>query len=155
MKHFADRLLIIATALVTGLLFVTVTVSGVAAQTQSFSTAPVRSPQGAAPSGEIIPPFTLGSNVNVTNKAGAQSETSVAVDPTNTMHVLESVNDLTSTATVYESFDGGATWANSNLTTNGAFCYDTWLGFNRRPHRFSSPGGGRPQPTGGGLNGSG
>jgi len=138
MKHFADRLLIIATALVTGLLFVTVTVSGVAAQTQSFSTAPVRSPQGAAPSGEIIPPFTLGSNVNVTNKAGAQSETSVAVDPTNTMHVLESVNDLTSTATVYESFDGGATWANSNLTTNGAFCYDTWLGFNANGDAFTS-----------------
>ncbi len=127
-----------ATALVTGLLFVTATISGASAQTNAFSTAPVRSAQTAPLSGEVSSFITLGTNVNVTNEAGAQSETSVAVDPTNTTHILESVNDLTNTAAVYESFDGGATWANSNLTTNGAFCYDTWLGFNINGDAFIS-----------------
>jgi hypothetical protein len=82
--------------------------------------------------------ITIGPNVNVTNKNGAQSETSIAVDPTDAMHILESVNDLANTATVYESFDGGATWANSNLPTNGAFCYDTWLAFNANGDAFVS-----------------
>jgi hypothetical protein len=138
MKQLADRLLFIASTLVTGLLFVTVTISGARAQSRPFSTAPVRSPQAAPPSGEASSLVTIGTNVNVTNEAGAQSETSVAVDPTNTMHILESVNDLTNTAAVYESFDGGATWANSHLTTNGAFCYDTWLAFNANGDLFTS-----------------
>ncbi|PYX44513.1 MAG: hypothetical protein DMG79_20690, partial [Acidobacteria bacterium] len=97
-----------------------------------------RSTQSVSRSIEANTPGSVGPNVNVTNKSGAQSETSVAVDPTNTMHVLESVNDLTNTAAVYESEDGGATWTNSNLTTSGSFCYDTWIAFNMNGDAFVS-----------------
>ena len=137
MKQLADRLRISTPGLMAGLIVLILTTSGAMAQS-SFSTAPVRSALSELPSGEVGALFVLGTNVNVTNEAGAQSETSVAVDPTNTMHVLESVNDLTTTAAVYESFDGGATWANTNLTTNGSFCYDTWLAFNTNGDVFTS-----------------
>ena len=104
---------------------------------QAYNTVPVRSGAAnfAAPSpGSIV----IGPNVNVTNKSGPQSETSVGVDPTNPKHLLSSVNDLTTTAAVYESQDGGLTWVNSNLTTNGAFCYDTWIAFNTNGDAFVS-----------------
>ncbi len=135
MKQIADRFSSIATVLMAGLLFLTGTIS---AQTRPFSTAPLKSSATGSFDQETFDPLLIGSNVNVTNKSGAQSETSVAADPTNPMHILESVNDLTNTAAVYESFDGGATWANSNLTTSGAFCYDTWLAFNTNGDAFVS-----------------
>ncbi len=106
------------------------------AQARPFSTAPVRSPHTVVPADDASSASPIGPNVDVTNKAGAQSETSVAVDPTNPLHILESVNDLANTATVYESVDGGVTWANSNLTTNGGFCYDTWDAFNANGDAF-------------------
>jgi hypothetical protein len=34
--------------------------------------------------------------------------------------------------------DGGVTWVNSNLTTSGSFCYDTWDGFNANGDAFVS-----------------
>ena len=105
-------------------------------QPRPFSTIPAIAAQ--PPSHESEGPISRGPNVNITNQAGAQSETSVAVDPTNPSHLLESVNDLTNTAAVYESMDGGATWANSNLATNNSFCYDTWLGFNAGGDAFVS-----------------
>jgi hypothetical protein len=120
---------------VAGLLFATAALS---AQTRPFSTAPFRSSPARSFPQEASEPIQIGTNVNVTKQSGAQSETSVAVDPTNPMHVLESVNDLTNTAAVYESVDGGTTWKNSNLTTNGAFCYDTWLAFNADGDAFVS-----------------
>src|SRR5258708_1192893 len=135
MKQIADRYCSIATALVAGLLLVPATAS---AQARPFSTAPLRSSQGTSFEQGAFDPFHIGTNVNVTNQSGAQSETSVAADPTNPLHVLESVNDLTNTATVYESLDGGATWTNSNLTTNGGFCYDTWIAFNTNGDAFVS-----------------
>lgn len=123
--------------LAAGLLFLAISI-GASAQAP-YSTAPVRSPQQlAAAEDEAFNPAGLGTNVNVTNETGAQSETSVAVDPTNPMHVIESVNDLTNTAAVYESNDGGATWTNINLTTNGSFCYDTWDAFNSNGDLFVS-----------------
>jgi len=136
MKHIANQIRLAATALLTGLLLTTASIPGAHAQSK-FSTAPVRSPFAPTVFGELAP-ITIGTNVNVTNESGAQSETSVAVDPTNPMHVIESVNDLTNTAAVWESFDGGATWANSNLTTNGGFCYDTWDAFNANGDAFVS-----------------
>lgn len=70
-------------------------------------------------------------NVNVTNKTGPQSETTVAVNPTNPKNILSASNDLTGALTthVYESMDGGQHWA---LVTTGisGFCYDPWLHFN-------------------------
>ncbi|MGA8764271.1 MAG: sialidase family protein [Candidatus Sulfotelmatobacter sp.] len=85
---------------------------------------------------------TLGPNVNVTNEAGAQSETSVAVNPTNVMDVLTSVNDLHASsgaaASVYESLDGGVTFASTYVSPASGFCYDTWLGFNANGDAFVS-----------------
>ena len=139
MRSPSNRLLVFATAFVTGLLLATLGIPDATAQpASSFNTVPVRSPLSTQLSGEPNLLVTVGTNVNVTNEAGAQSETSVAVDPTNPLHVLESVNDLTNTAAVWESVDGGATWTNSNLTTNGAFCYDTWLAFNTNGDSFVS-----------------
>src|SRR5437868_495554 len=112
-------------------------VCGPAAAQHAYNTVPMRAAPGIVTQdspGSIV----IGTNVNVTNKSGAQSETSVGVDPTNRMHLLTSVNDLTNTATVYESQDGGNTWVNSNLTTNGAFCYDTWIAFNSNGDAFVS-----------------
>jgi hypothetical protein len=128
-----------AGALATGLMIMTASLPSALAQ-NSHNTVPVHNPFAAPILADAAdaPPFTLGHNVNITNKNGAQSETSVAVDPTNTMHILEGVNDLTNTAAVYESLDGGRTWTNSNLTTSGAFCYDTWLGFNMNGDAFVS-----------------
>ncbi|MFN2545121.1 MAG: sialidase family protein [Actinomycetota bacterium] len=74
-----------------------------------------------------------GSNVNITNKAGAQSETTVAVDPLDANHLISSSNDLTDTMHVYESLDGGATWQDANLDLLPAFCYDPWVDFGLTP----------------------
>ena len=135
MKHAAPRLYSIASVVISGFLLIATTAG---AQTRPFSTAPIKSASTNLFDQDTFTSLHIGSNVNVTNQSGAQSETSVAADPTNPMHVLESVNDLTNTAAVYESFDGGATWTNSNLTTNGGFCYDTWLAFNSNGDAFTS-----------------
>jgi len=132
-----NRIRVAAGALATGLMLMTASLPSAFAQNQ-YSTVPFHNPFAAPIVSDAEPPFTFGPNKNISNKTGAQSETSVAVDPTNVMHILESVNDLTNTAAVYESFDGGRTWVNSNLTTSGAFCYDTWLGFNSTGDAFVS-----------------
>src|SRR5438105_3874126 len=90
------------------------------AQTRPFNTVPMRSTQQPL-SQESIGSIIIGPNVNITNKSGPQSETGVAVDPTNPNHILTSVNDLTTTAAVYESLDGGATFTKSNFNPSG-FC---------------------------------
>jgi hypothetical protein len=140
MKKSSTQVFLLAGALAAGMLFVNSAIPSASAQDEqppAFSTKPIRTAQTSIfqePDGSA----KLGKNVNVNHQAGAQSESSVGVDPTNPLHVLESINDLTNTAAVYESFDGGATWANSNLTTSGAFCYDTWLGFNSNGDAFTS-----------------
>ena len=100
------------------------------AQSQSprGTTVPVRL---AGPAGRFVAsPQLVGSNVNVSHESGAQSETGVAVDPTNPNHMLASVNDLTTTARVWESTDGGKHWADSGFSSGLPFCYDTWIAFN-------------------------
>ncbi len=104
------------------------------AQIPLYNTVPQRS---FVPSIESIGSIHIGPNTNVTNKNGPQSETSVAVDPTNPLHVYTSVNDLTTTAAVYESMDGGVTFTKSNFNPPG-FCYDTWLAFNANGDIFVS-----------------
>jgi hypothetical protein len=124
----------------TGLLFASATIAGANAQApqpKPFSTAPTRSSQQIAESADLVPAVIFDPNVNVTNESGPQSETSVAVDPTNPMHILESVNDLTTTAAMYESLDGGKTFAKTSFSPSG-FCYDTWLGFNSNGDAFIS-----------------
>ena len=74
-------------------------------------------------------------NINISNRTAPQSETSIAVDPTNPLHILASSNDLGTTAGVFESFDGGLTWTRSTFGSSG-FCYDTWLDFNAAGDAF-------------------
>ncbi len=135
MKKITNQARLTATTIVGGLLFAATTVVA-QGQTKAFNTVPMRNPNAAAVSQMSPGSFAIGKNVNDSNKVGAQSETSVAVDPTNSLHVLTSANDLTSTATVYESFDGGLTFTDSHLITSSAFCYDTWLGFNSSGDSF-------------------
>jgi hypothetical protein len=77
----------------------------------------------------------VGRNVNVTWKDGAQSETTVAVDPTDPSHLLAASNDHADTTTVYESLDGGRSWANAGLRLS-RFCKDPWLDFNAAGDAF-------------------
>jgi hypothetical protein len=74
----------------------------------------------------------VGQNRLIIHKSGAQSETTIAVDPTDPKHLLASSNDLSNFSSfnnVQESFDGGRTWVNAGLSVSG-FCYDPWLTFN-------------------------
>src|ERR1051326_8475816 len=130
MKIRMTRLEILAALVVAGL---TVGVAP-AQQVKLYNTVPTRSTKPAQESQGSV---NHGPNTNVTNKSGPQSETSVAVDPTNPLHVYTSVNDLTTTAAVYESMDGGATFTKSNFNPPG-FCYDTWLAFNANGDAFVS-----------------
>src|SRR6476660_7459701 len=129
MREFTARLLVVLSALTFGL--------GIANAQTRFNTVPMRSTQSAPLWEDSIGSIIIGANVNITNKTGAQSETGVAVDPTNPNHILTSVNDLVSTAAVYESVDGGVTFTKSNFNPSG-FCYDTWLDFNAAGDAFVS-----------------
>jgi hypothetical protein len=129
-KLAAVRLLVLPAVLSAGLWAVTGGTVAVSAGANRFSTAPAR----VLYSGISDPatPFAVRKNRNVTNKTGAQSETSVAIDPTDPNHMYAQSNDLADFSQyrgVYESFDRGRTWANSGLTIN-TFCYDPWLDFN-------------------------
>jgi hypothetical protein len=75
-------------------------------------------------------------NVNITRKPDAQSETSIAVDPTNPRHMLAASNDLGDTTHIYESFDGGRRWREAGLNLGSTFCYDPWLDFNAAGDAF-------------------
>jgi hypothetical protein len=93
-----------------------------------FNTVPFKSDSGPG----RIAPARVGKNVNITHKTGAQSETSIAIDPTNPNHIYAQSNDLADFSkytSVYESFDRGVTWASSGFSVN-TFCYDPWLDFN-------------------------
>jgi hypothetical protein len=84
-------------------------------------------------------PLKAGANVNITNKSGAQSETAVALDPTNHSHLVAMSNDLTGSlaAHAYESLDGGKTWKDAGLGLTD-FCYDPWLRYNDKGDLFAA-----------------
>ena len=68
---------------------------------------------GAIAPGVPDAPQQVGKNRLIVHKTGAQSETSIAVDPTDARHLLASSNDLSNFSSfnnVVESFDGGKTW---------------------------------------------
>src|SRR5437764_12270764 len=143
MDKISARLFKAATVMTAGLLFAGATLSGLTTQTSGFNTVPLKSSTVAADEdNNVIPALTLGSNVNVTNESGAQSETSIAVNPTNVMDILTSVNDLHASsgaaASVYESLDGGNTFTSTYITPSSSFCYDTWLAFNASGDAFVS-----------------
>src|SRR5437763_13885878 len=78
-----------------------------------------RSADGSALGTEsIVSPeaATIGTNVNASNQAGPQSETDIAIDPTNANHIIAGSNDISSgSMRVYESFNGGASFTNTAL----------------------------------------
>jgi hypothetical protein len=87
-----------------------------------FRTTPIRS--AFSHRGGSALPFNVGKNVDVTRKNGAQSETAVAIDPTDSNHLLASSNDLSNFSSynnLFESFDRGRTWASAGLNVP-AFC---------------------------------
>jgi hypothetical protein len=105
---------------------------GASGASRGPTTVPKQSSGPQVSSGGRASAFPADRNRNITRKSGAQSETSIAVDPTDPLHVAAASNDLSSFSSyngVYESFDGGRTWTNSNLNLN-VFCYDPWLDFN-------------------------
>jgi len=99
-----------------------------------FTTVPYRTL--GAPAGRSSP-GTVGANVNITHRTGAQSETTIAVDPMNKTHILAASNDLSGSLStkVYESLDKGHTWA-VTFDTSPNFCYDPWLDFNSAGDMF-------------------
>src|SRR6202045_483380 len=115
--------------------------SAQATQPGVFNTVPVISSQAGSFSQGSSGPIKVGKNVDVNKENGPQSETSVSVDPTNSNHLLFSVNDLSVStgagAVVWESTDGGKTFSSFNQNANG-FCYDTWLAFNTAGDAFMS-----------------
>jgi hypothetical protein len=83
-------------------------------------------------------PFLVAKDKPAIMKSGAQSETSIAVDPTNFKHLLSQCNDLANFASydcVYESFDRGLTWASAGFSVP-TFCYDPWVRFNKAGDAF-------------------
>lgn len=130
--------------LAAGCLFVALVTnaSGQASQSRGFNTVPVRSAQAGLFNLDLsFGTITVGKNVDVNKENGPQSETSVAVDPTDANHLLFSVNDLSVSAgagaVVWESTDGGKTFTSFNQNST-SFCYDTWLGFNTAGDAFMS-----------------
>ena len=81
-------------------------------------------------------------NINVTNKPGPQSETTIAIDPTNSSHMLATANDLGApsgaSVFVYETLDRGRTWTDAGFNAGTGFCYDPWLAFNGNGDAFLS-----------------
>jgi len=94
-----------------------------------FTTVPYKS--SALPG--KVGPLIVAPDFPAIRKSGAQSEVSIAVDPTNPKHVASQCNDLANFSSyncVYESFNGGKTWASAGFNVN-TFCYDPWLRFGR------------------------
>jgi len=73
--------------------------------------------------------------VNVTHKTDAQSETTIAVDPTSHLRAVTAANDLGDTANVYQTSDAGRTWSDAGLGLT-SFCYDPWLDYNAAGDAF-------------------
>ena len=133
-----NRFYALLTAFAAGLLLI----AGASAQTRRFNTVPMPRTQAAPFTTDSPVEVTVGPNTNVTNEAGAQSETSIAVNPTNPMNIITSVNDLNSptgaSSAVWESVDGGATFTLTYNGPPGGFCYDTWDAFNANGDAFVS-----------------
>lgn len=92
----------------------------------------------AAPAGAA----TVEPNVNITRLGGNQSESAIAIDPTDPNHVVEFSNrELGAGMILGVSDDGGATWTVSNFARNDAFgeaCCDPTLSWDRFGNLFMS-----------------
>jgi hypothetical protein len=138
MKHVINRTPIVLAAFAV-VLFVFIADTGSQAQGSIYNTVPI--PAQTFPDyGQAGVESPTATNYNVTNEAGPQSETSVAVDPADPLHMLMSLNDLNNgvAASVYESTDGGVSFTNTYRTPSSNFCYDTWDAFNSAGDAFVS-----------------
>ena len=98
-----------------------------------FTTVPYKA-VGAPDGGSLA----VSKNFPAIRKTGAQSETTIAVDPTNPSHMLAASNDLSTFSSfnnVVESFNRGKTWVSAGLSV-ATFCYDPWLAFNANGDAF-------------------
>ncbi|HVE85485.1 MAG TPA: proprotein convertase P-domain-containing protein [Myxococcales bacterium] len=100
--------------------------------------------EAAVPGAAAQGPATVSNNVNVSNEAGPQSETDVAIDPTDPNHLIGGSNSISSDGAmrVYESFDGGQTWKNQKLPlapapVNG-FSSDPAVTFDKQGNAYYS-----------------
>lgn len=77
----------------------------------------------------IAQTITIGPNVNINQTTGSQSETSIAINRTNTDVVAVAFNSSAG-AGLYTTSNGGSSWVNrtgsSGLSLGGS--YDTWMG---------------------------
>lgn len=88
---------------------------------------------------------TVGPNVNMSRLAGAQSEASLAINPTNTNNIVAFSNDLATGPTggvrFYRSLDGGATWSTRLIGNNDGLgkdaCCDTQATFDSFGNLFA------------------
>jgi hypothetical protein len=112
---------------------------GTASGADPTSTGPNLVPDRSGAQASDATVLVSGPNVNISARAGAQSEAHVAVDPTDRRHILAASNDLAVNppyTAVWESFDGGRTWASAGFSVPGIFCYDPWLDFNANGDAF-------------------
>jgi BNR/Asp-box repeat len=99
-----------------------------------FTTVPFKG--AALPGGNG--PLVVAKDFAAIKLSGAQSEVSIAVDPTNPKHMLSQCNDLANFASyncVYESFNRGKTWVSAGFSVP-TFCYDPWVRFGRDGDAF-------------------
>jgi hypothetical protein len=146
-KRMPARLLALSTAVTAIVAAGAMGLSAAGAGTSVHTTVPsrARGADQAAIGGRFsvvrAPSFTIGPTANISKKAGAQSETTVAIDPTDPLHLLAAINDLTTpnccTARLYESVDGGRTWADAGVGAPlNLACYDPWADFNANGDAF-------------------
>ena len=92
-------------------------------------------PTGATPTGTMTPAIQTGTNVNVSRMAGSQTESAVAIDPTNPGHVFV-LSNTTYGGGLFGSYtlDGGRTWSSRNFATGSdgltAACCDGSLSYD-------------------------
>jgi hypothetical protein len=76
----------------------------------------VSSPSFTPSSGIAGPSFAVGTNIDVSNEEGPQSETSIAVNPSNPSTIVAGSNEIARLPMrAYFSSDGGATWGGVDL----------------------------------------
>jgi hypothetical protein len=77
-----------------------------------------------------------GANIDISNLAGTQSETTIAINPTNSMNMIAGSNNLSgnSVTEAYWTKDGGVTWHHVALGQNG----DPGVAFDRHGNAYFS-----------------
>ncbi len=99
-------------------------------------------PAGSTPTGTPTASVQVGTNINLSPQAGSQTETAVAIDPTNTNNIFVVSNTTNGTGLfASSSHDGGVTWsAPRNIATGSdgltAGCCDGSVAFDSYGNLF-------------------